>query len=177
MRSDKHMEFPLEEGLWHERTSRRTFEHALSHVESTDQRSFFDLGSGKGHALILASRHPFKKIGGVELSAKLHAVCRTNLKKHGLDAVDLHQANAKALGHELDDYDLFFLFNPFPGPVLAEVARNLVASVRRREREVTLIYQNPRCHAELLHEGFTCRRTLNGGHIDRTRRVNLYTYP
>ncbi len=176
MRSDNNMEFSLEEGLPHQRTSRRTFDHALRHVESTDQRSFFDLGSGKGHALILASRHPFRKIGGVELSAKLHAVCRNNLNKYGLGAIELHNANAKALGHELDEYDVFFLFNPFPCPVLAEVARNLIASVRRRDREVTLIYQNPRCHSELLHVGFTCRRMLNGGNIDRTRRVNLYTY-
>ena len=174
--TEKEMEFPPEVGLWHERTSRRTFEQALRYVPSKGGRGFFDFGSGKGHALILAARHPFKRIGGVELSPRVHAVCQQNLKRHGLNSVELFHCNAKTLERELDEYDLFFLFNPFPPEVLSDVAHNLIASVGREHRQITIIYQNPMFHNELRKAGFKCYRVLNEGHRDRTRRVSLYTY-
>ena len=40
---------------------------------------FIDLGSGKGHALLLASDFPFKQIIGVELAPSLHEVACRNI--------------------------------------------------------------------------------------------------
>ena len=44
-----------------------------------EKYTFFDLGSGKGRALLIASEYPFHAIAGVELSPKLHAIAKANL--------------------------------------------------------------------------------------------------
>lgn len=47
---------------------------------SANELTFLDLGSGKGRALLLASRLPFRRIVGVELSRMLHNIALRNIK-------------------------------------------------------------------------------------------------
>jgi SAM-dependent methyltransferase len=44
-----------------------------------DEFTFIDLGSGKGRALLLALRYPFRRIVGVEFALELHRIAQTNL--------------------------------------------------------------------------------------------------
>src|SRR5437868_3778970 len=44
---------------------------------------FIDIGSGKGRALVLAARHSFAQIIGVELSARLHRIAERNIATVG----------------------------------------------------------------------------------------------
>ena len=40
--------------------------------------SFLDVGSGKGLVVMLASRHPFREVVGVEMAPELHAIAERN---------------------------------------------------------------------------------------------------
>jgi hypothetical protein len=55
---------------------------------------------------------------------------------------------------ELDDYEYFYLYNPFPEAVMRQVVENIRGSLERRPRKVTLIYKNPIFAGALPAAGF-----------------------
>jgi SAM-dependent methyltransferase len=110
-----------------------------------------DLGCGKGGALITLAQHPFGRVTGIDLSPDLLRVADQNITKMGLDHVDLHCVDA--VEFDLDDYDYVYLYNPFPCNVVRAVMGNLVDSIRRRPRRVTIIYNTPRCHDTVVSSG------------------------
>src|SRR5262245_30254566 len=61
-------------------TRPRTFARIMQTMKiRPEDYVFVDFGSGKGRIVMLASELPFKKIIGVELSAKLHDVTHKNV--------------------------------------------------------------------------------------------------
>lgn len=59
----------------------RDFRRALSSLEIDHrQYCFVDFGSGKGRAILMASRYPFKKIIGIEFAKELHEAALINLR-------------------------------------------------------------------------------------------------
>jgi SAM-dependent methyltransferase len=110
-----------------------------------------DLGCGKGGALVTLARHPFRRVTGVDLSPELLRVAHENMNKMELDHVDLQCVDA--VEFDFDDYDYLYLYNPFPCNVVQAVMGNLADSIRRRPRRVTIIYNTPRCHDEIVANG------------------------
>jgi SAM-dependent methyltransferase len=111
-----------------------------------DRFSFIDLGSGKGKALFLASRLPFRRLIGVELSPRLHRVAQRNATSFGKGWPDpritLRCADAASFCFPPDP-TVLFLYNPFEAPVMNRVIENIVASVRACSRRFFVIYRNP----------------------------------
>jgi len=112
-----------------------------------DDFVFVDFGSGMGRAILLAAEFPFRKVIGVEFSARLHAVAEGNIRRHAgrarkcadvesvcIDAVEYTAPEAPAV---------FFLYNPFKEAVLRSVLANIRESLKQHPREVWLIYVNP----------------------------------
>ena len=126
------------------------FEEALKYVRIDHSRySFVDIGAGKGKALLLASRYPFKKIIGVEFSASLCQVCRSNL-----DAFTSHAQKTKSFEIvciDARDYEfpsdptVFFFFNPFNGTLMLKVIENILSSLKNQPRPAWIVYCNPEC--------------------------------
>ena len=126
--------------------------------------TFIDLGSGKGRAVLLASREPFARIVGIELSPELHATARTNLDAFTSDEeakarVTMLHADAadfpweSALGHTWMSGDLlFFLYNPFSRPVLEKFLKRLQASLQTSSRRVYFLFINPELDAVLTQQ-------------------------
>ena len=107
---------------------------------------FIDFGSGKGRAVFLAARYPFKRVIGVELSPELNAVARANIEqvRDQLVCQDVEIVTADAADYQLpDDVTVVFLYNPFRGEIFASVIRELLESVDRRPRRVRVIYLYP----------------------------------
>jgi SAM-dependent methyltransferase len=108
---------------------------------------FIDLGSGKGRALLLASHLPFRRISGVEFSAKLTAIARANIAAYR--PPDQRCRRIKAIRGDAGDVALpdrplvIYLYNPFDDVILGRVAANLAASLARRPRDLLVIYVNP----------------------------------
>jgi len=110
-----------------------------------------DLGCGKGGALIVMARHPFGRVTGVDLSAELLEIARRNVEKMKLTGVDFACENATEVN--LDDYEYIYLYNPFPCAVMDLVMGNLVQSLRRVPRPVTIIYNTAQCHESVVATG------------------------
>ncbi|MCU1320083.1 MAG: SAM-dependent methyltransferase [Edaphobacter sp.] len=124
------------------------FTHALSSLSLDWQRfTFLDVGSGKGRALLLASRFPFKRIVGVELSPQLSAAAAANIPKFSAPwqqsyNIEAHNGDALAFDFPAGPFVLY-LYNPFLPPVLKRFLKNLNRSLTAEPREFHLIYFNP----------------------------------
>ncbi len=144
---------PPERAIGYSNSGGPDLDAVLSALNIPSGAAVVDLGCGKGGALITLAEHPFGRVTGVDLSAELLEIAEENMKKMRLDRVDLQCIDAVAVAY--DDYDYLYLYNPFPCPVVQAVMDQLVDSMRRRPRRVTIIYNTPRCHEAIVsHRGF-----------------------
>lgn len=135
------------------------FEAALAMLDmAVEGASFVDLGSGKGRMLMLAAKHPFARIVGVEFAEELQAIARSNLARHAeLAGPDPRIAlvTGDAAQFEFPAGPLVvFLFNPFGAATVKRVADRLHASWRAAPRPIRVIYVNPQHGPEWRDAGF-----------------------
>ena len=167
--------------------------HLLNTLNIDYQRfTFFDLGSGKGRALLLASRFPFRRIVGVELSPQLNAIAAANIARFRAPwqqcrNLEVHNGDATTIDYPAGPLVLY-LYNPFLAPVLKRCLRNLMRSLTLEPREIHLIYINPAPdrilsrYAPVLQKQWEQTFALNEEDIlsDRTgstqERVGIYRY-
>jgi SAM-dependent methyltransferase len=109
--------------------------------------TFLDLGSGKGRALLLASRFPFRRILGIELSPQLNQIANANIRLFSAPWQQCHQIESRNADAATLDYPsgplVLYLYNPFLAPVLKRCLHNLLRSLASEPREIYLIYVNP----------------------------------
>jgi hypothetical protein len=119
---------------------------------SYDDFVFIDLGSGMGRAVLVASEFPFKKIIGVEFSSELHRVAEQNIRNFRNAKQRCH--NIELICRDALDYPIppekivFYLYNPFRGPIMQGVLENVQRSLEDSPREILITYFNP--HHDLL---------------------------
>lgn len=124
--------------------------------------TFLDLGAGKGRALLLAARYPFKHIVGVEFAEELYATAVENIVRAGADPrISIFHGDATDV--EFPDGPLvIFMFNPFDAPVVQRVATNALASFRVEPRPMRILYLNPRCADAVTGVGWNTVATGTG---------------
>lgn len=117
--------------------------------------TFVDVGCGKGRALMLALRYPFRRVVGVELSPGLANVANGNLQRFRAEwRLDIP---AQATAGDATLFDLptgglvLYLYHPFAAPVMRQFLTHLRRSIEAEPREVYLLYMNPEMD-ELLRE-------------------------
>jgi SAM-dependent methyltransferase len=140
---------------------------ALRHVGASDHDTFVDFGCGKGRVVHQAARRPFRKVIGVEISPALAEVARTSLaarsRQHRCRDVEIVVADA-AHYQVPDDLTIAYFFHPFYGETFDAVMRNIVDSLDRRPRRVSLIYVWPLFADQVLRTGrFRLVKELRGG--------------
>ncbi|HAT51468.1 MAG TPA: hypothetical protein DCS88_14225 [Alphaproteobacteria bacterium] len=117
---------------------------------SCQDKVFIDLGSGKGLALMLASRKPFARIIGVEFSEKLHVIAKKNITKfnhhcHDIQCRSVHATFGDAAEFSIPDEPvIIFMCNPFGEKVMQLVVGNIETRIRRSPNPLTVIYMIPR---------------------------------
>ncbi len=108
---------------------------------------FFDVGSGKGRVLLMASDYPFRRILGIELLPELHLLALENFKTYKSDlqqSFDVESICADARKFEfLAQPTVLYLFNPLPEAGMEELIANLERSLRERPRPIYVLYHNP----------------------------------
>jgi len=125
--------------------------------------TFVDLGSGKGRVVLLASRHGFGSVIGVEASAFLHQIACGNLRAwvragHDTRGIGLQRGDAGA--YELPDVPcVLYLFNPFRERTVARVLLQVKWSLQRCPRDLWLLYYNPQFGYQLESAAFLARAT------------------
>lgn len=108
--------------------------------------TFIDIGSGKGRVLLMASGYPFRKIVGVEVIAELVQIAQENLSRFAPEQrrcpdIELWQGDARHFPFPPESA-VVYLFNPFPECVMAELLRNLEASLCQCPRRLYLVFHN-----------------------------------
>jgi tRNA1(Val) A37 N6-methylase TrmN6 len=108
---------------------------------------FIDIGAGKGAALMIANKFPFRRFVAIEFSASLVEIGRRNVDSF-----------AKVIGRPVEvewvcqdfmTYDLpaepavLFLNNPFPNAVSLRAARHIEESLRARPRRLLMVWRKP----------------------------------
>jgi SAM-dependent methyltransferase len=126
-----------------------------SDVEPSDV--FLEYGCGKGRIVLdAATRYPFKRVVGVDLSPELTAVARELVERERphLRAREVTIETADANEFRVpDDVTYVYLYNPFSGATFARVCENLVASLDRAPRAMRIIYLHPAEEDVLLASG------------------------
>jgi hypothetical protein len=108
---------------------------------------FVDLGSGKGRALLLASRYPFKQVIGVELSRMLHEIALRNIAlfhDESQKCRDIRSIHLDASLFEIPQVPvLFFMLHPFDDHVMRLIASHIDGSLKKQPRKVYVWYIKP----------------------------------
>lgn len=119
--------------------------------------TFVEFGCGKGRIVLdAAQRYRFKTVIGVELSEELVDVARALVVQRGgrLRCKDVRIEAADATRFPVpDDMTYAYLFNPFTGETFMHVLDNIIESLDRAPRKVTIIYVNPVEHEALMGTG------------------------
>lgn len=114
--------------------------------------TFVDLGSGKGRAVLLATRLPFKSVVGVEFSEELNLIAAENLRR--FPSTERRCGKAVLLPGDAANFTfpagplVIYMYNPFGIPVMQNVVANLRAAYRADPRPIVVLYFTP-LHAEL----------------------------
>jgi SAM-dependent methyltransferase len=122
----------------------------LNKLQLPRTSTFVDIGSGKGRVLLIASQYGFRKVVGIEFSGELCATARKNVELFFRKAtrhspIEVIEADATEYKFQGED-QVFFMYNPFDGFILAKVIENLRRSLEANPRRVWLIYNTPLHH-------------------------------
>lgn len=119
----------------------------LPGTRSIAECAFFDIGCGKGRAVMLASEMGFREVGGVELDPELARVGQQNLeawRKTGKAKCEVRITHGDATEVPLPELPcVFFMYNPFRGPVVRKMLARLEAHAGNRMGEMDVIYLIP----------------------------------
>ena len=108
-----------------------------------------DFGCGKGAAIAIMKMAGIEQVDGVEQSPLLAGTAQDNMAKLGEDTVNIFNEDATKLTDQLDAYDTFYLYDPFRGETFRKVIKNIEDSIRRKNRNVTIVYANPWMHKDV----------------------------
>lgn len=112
-----------------------------------DGATFVDAGAGKGRTLLLAARHPYARVVGIELDPALVAIGQANLRAahdpaRRCDDLGLLHADATTVRWPTGPLHVY-LYNPFDGDALDAMLQGLEASLAAAPRPCALAYLNP----------------------------------
>ena len=142
-------------------------------------RTFLDIGCGKGRAMLVAAHFGFKEIYGIEV---VESYC-SHLQQH-INKVALNYPDASfkvicsdAAYYEIPDHmQTIFFYNPFKEVVMSMVLKNIMNSLNRHPRNLFIIYLNP-SHIKLFYNaGFTeIFRTTRFSHLKASILIHRHS--
>jgi hypothetical protein len=133
-------------------------EHAFDFLKNEEVNlHLVDYGSGKGRIMVVAAYYGFKKITGIDFSKSLCHEAEINIEKIklGFPSVDFEIICDDAVNYSIKNDDtVFFFFNPFDEVVMLQVVKNILASLKKNERKIYVVYVNPLHQEIFLSAGF-----------------------
>ena len=113
-------------------------ENVLNDLNITSKDTIIDIGCGKGSAMRTMLKYDFGKVDGIELSEKIANIATNNFRKLNSNNAKIFCSDA-ALFTGYDVYNMIYFYNPFPAVVMKGVVDKLTESVKRADRELTII--------------------------------------
>jgi len=130
--------------------------------------AIFDFGCGKGGTFPIFIKCGFKKIGGVELDKEIYDTLISNMNLLEIDTVGFYNCDATTLFDIIDDYNYFYMYDPFEGEIFEKVIQNIEESYYRKKREIFIIYTCPTC-AKYIEKRKFC-------HVSKKIMTRFYGY-
>lgn len=128
--------------------------HIERNLDNGRGHSILDIGCGKGFMLYFFSHFSFGKVSGIEYDKRLSLLARKNLKRlKARNTTDVYKGDAR-LFRNYNDYDVFYLYNPFDRDTLSDVIKRIMTTLDDDPRPLYLFYCNPRYEEVLLEHGF-----------------------
>ena len=135
--------------------------------------TFVDYGAGKGRVLLIAARHQFGRVVGIELSEPLIRIAAANIRAYGrrypeLRPIELLQIDAA--DYELpEDPCVLFFYDPFQASLMEQVGRRVRESFLANPRKLFIIYYTP-TFTHVFEASFMRRQDISklpGGTMNR----------
>lgn len=142
--------FPYEGSQW------PAVSRALAELRPNDSEVFVDFGAGKGKALVMAGRLPYRRVVGVEIDSELANAARRNIVQahRRLRAGVVECEVASVLDWKFpDDASTVFMYNPFFGQTFRAALSQVFDSYDRNPRKLHIVYQYPLEHNWLIASG------------------------
>ena len=127
-----------------------SIENIFDNFVIKDSDAIFDFGCGKGATFPIFIKCGFKKMGGVELDKKIYDILTNNMKLLDINTISIYNEDATKLKEILDEYNYFYMYNPFEGEIFKQIIYNIEESYNRKKRKIFLIYTAPVCQKFLL---------------------------
>lgn len=105
-----------------------------------------DYGAGMGRMMAAAALYPFRKIIGIELTERLSAVARENIRRlrGPVRCRDIELITADACDYAVpSEVTAVYIFHSFSGAVLAKVLERVRQSIEESPRKITLSFCTP----------------------------------
>lgn len=114
----------------------------LRKLKITEKDSILDIGCGKGLFLYYASEFDFNKIDGIEYEDEYAEIARKNASILKNEKIHIFKIDAQNFD-KYDEYNFFFLNNPFDAKTTESVIKKIIQSLEVRKRPIRIIYQFP----------------------------------
>jgi hypothetical protein len=110
-----------------------------------EQYAFVDIGAGKGAAVMIASKFPFRRLMAIEFSTEFVAIGRRNAIEFAKVVgrpVSIDWVCQDFMTFDLPGEDsVFFLNNPFPDHISLPAARHIEDSLRAHPRKAIVVWR------------------------------------
>ncbi len=141
----------------------------FNYIKIGKNDSIIDIGSGKGSALKFFLQYPFIKIGGLEISEKLIAISKRNLKNENQNILFFFNDDAKNFDR-YDQFNIYYAYNPCGEEIFDGILEKIVNSASNKKY---LIYNNPTCEELVIKSGFTFIKDFDSGW---EHRIKLFSF-
>jgi hypothetical protein len=125
-------------------------------------KTFLDIGCGKGRAMVVAAHYGFTKISGIDISKEFLDDTRQNLLvvKKKFPDLKFDVLLRDAFYCQIPtDISVVFIFNPFDEVIMSGVVNNILMSLEKEPRTIRVIYINPLYENLFLESGFVKTRS------------------
>ncbi len=148
----------LEHGSIYQACNYFILEKGFNYLASINEnKNFTDFGCGKGRAMIVASHYGFRIITGIDFAKALCLMAEKNIQntKSLFSSTKFDIICDDVVNYKIQkDQTVFFFFNPFDEVVMLAVVKNILSSLKEKERKIYIMYANP-VHKEIfLSAGF-----------------------
>lgn len=123
-------------------------------TEIGENRSFTDLGCGKGRAMAVAAYYGFTTIRGVDFAVELCKTAEENMRNitRLFPSVQYKVICENVLNYRIETNEsVFFMFNPFDDTTIRNFLKKVEDSVEHHPRTVYFLYASPK-HIEVFFE-------------------------
>lgn len=119
-------------------TQKEAFRNIMKNFKVTADDAFIDIGCGKGGVLRYAAECGFGRVAGLEIEKSLYQIAKKNFAILKMTSIELFNDNAVTFG-KYNEFNYFFLFNPFDEDIYIKVIDNIVNSTSDSDKEVYLL--------------------------------------